>query len=47
LEAAGNSADNQRLHDTAGMDGAGELVERFLAEACARLIGARVNQINV
>jgi hypothetical protein len=29
------------------MDGARELVERFFAEARARLIGARINQINI
>src|SRR5271155_519619 len=47
LEAAGNSADDERLNDAAGMDGASKLVERCFAEARARLIGARVNQINV
>jgi hypothetical protein len=47
LEAAGNFANHERLHDAAGMDGAGKLVQRFFAEAGTRLIGARINQINV
>ena len=47
LEAAGNPANHKGLHDAAGMDGAGKLVQRFFTKARAGLIGARINQINV
>jgi len=35
------------LNDAARMDGAGKLVQRFFTEACTRLIGAGIDQINV
>ena len=47
LEAPGDPADHQRLHDAAGMNRARKLVESFFAEARARLIGARVNQVDI
>jgi hypothetical protein len=40
-------ADDERLHDAAGTDGLSEFIERVFAEARARLIRARIDQVNV
>jgi len=47
LKTRADAADNERLDDAARTDRAGELVERFFAEARARLIGARIDQVYI
>src|SRR5579863_7203484 len=47
LKAASNSADDERLNDATGMDGASKLVQRFFAEAGTRLVRAWINQVNI
>src|SRR5205807_5185353 len=47
LKAIADWAKNQRLNDSAGFDGTGELIESLLAETRARLIRARLDQIDI
>jgi hypothetical protein len=47
LVAGSNSADNEWLNDSAGLNRPRKFVERFFAEASSRLIRARIDQVNV
>ncbi|MGB8438214.1 MAG: hypothetical protein WCE26_02400 [Candidatus Acidiferrales bacterium] len=47
LIAISDASDDERLDDSTRANRAGELVERFLAEAGARLVGAWINQVNI
>jgi hypothetical protein len=47
LVAGSNSADDERLDDSAGLNRPRKFVERFFAEAGSRLIRARIDQVDV
>jgi hypothetical protein len=47
LVAIVDSADDERLNDSARGDGAGKFVERVFAEARARLIGTGIDQVDI
>jgi hypothetical protein len=47
LVAGSNSADDERLDDSARLDRTRKFVERFFAEAGSRLIRARIDQVDV
>lgn len=47
LKTIGNFSDDERLDDAARLNRARKFVERFFAEARARLIGARVDEIDI
>jgi Zn-finger domain-containing protein len=46
LKTAGDPAHDERLNDAAGLNRSRELVESFLAKARARLIRARIDQLD-
>jgi len=47
LVAGSNSANDERLNDSAGLNRSRKFVERFFAEAGSRLIRARIDQVDV
>ncbi|MGB8522968.1 MAG: hypothetical protein WCD43_08380 [Candidatus Acidiferrales bacterium] len=47
LVATSNSANNERLDDSAGLNRSRKFVKRFFAEAGSRLIRARIDQVDV
>jgi hypothetical protein len=47
LEASTRTADNDGLNDTSSPNRASEFVERLLAEAGPRLIGAGIDQVDI